>query len=141
MARGKKTGGRNIQKGQVLNPLGGGGHCRETARLRALTRMELAEIGSMVVGGDTRALRKIEKDPNETVLRKWFAKVALNALTSGDSKHFNVLLDRIVGKATEVKEISGPDGSPLIPKTPEQREANLGVLLGVLGKLDPNGKP
>ena len=78
MARGKKTGGRNIQKGQVLNPLGGGGHCRETARLRALTRMELAEIGSMVVGGDTRALRKIEKDPNDTVLLKWIASVALN---------------------------------------------------------------
>lgn len=95
----------------------------------------------MVIVGNRVALKKILNNTKETVLRQWFAKVALNALDSGDSKHFNVLLDRIVGKATEVKEISGPDGSPLLPKTPEQRELTLNQLLGVLGKLGPNGKP
>lgn len=133
--------GRRFKKGQSGNPQGGRLHDPVVKKLRAITRQEIADIGSMVITGDRAALQRIIKNPKETVLRQWFAKVALNALETGDSKHFNVLLDRIVGKATEVKEISGPDGSPLIPKTPEQREANLGVLLGVLGKLDPNGKP
>jgi len=133
--------GRRFKKGQSGNPRGGQLHDPAIKKLKAITRQEIADIGSMVIVGNKAALNRILKNTKETVLRQWFAKVALNALDSGDSKHFNVLLDRIVGKATEVKEISGPGGSPLLPKTPEQREVTLNQLLGVLGKLGPNGKP
>ncbi len=128
--------GRRFKKGQSGNPQGGRLHDPAIKKLKAITRQEIADIGSLVIVGNAAALKRIDKDPKETVLRKWFAKVALNALDSGDSKHFNVLLDRIVGKATEFKEVTGADGSPLIPPTPEQRDATLTQLLSVLGKLD-----
>lgn len=139
MAKGKKTGGRPFPKGNNLNPLGAGAHNKELKRLRRLSREQVADIGSLVIEKREDDLRKICKDANETVLRKWFATVALKALQTGDSKHFNVALDRIIGKATEYKEITGAGGDPLLPRTEESREEALKTALGLLSTLDAIG--
>jgi hypothetical protein len=97
----KKVVGRPIKKGEVRNPLGGRAHNPELKKLRKLTREELVKVGSLVLKEDIRALEIIQKSRTEPVLKKWFASVALRALTTGESQHFNILLDRVVGKSKD----------------------------------------
>jgi hypothetical protein len=107
MARGKKTGGRNIQKGQVLNPRGGLAHDPVLKAIRRLSRSEIAEIGTLLLEKNYQALKAIIDDPTTSVLRLMVASVANRVIAKGDHAAFATLLEQIAGKPKERIEHSG----------------------------------
>jgi hypothetical protein len=124
-----------FKPGQSGNPLGAGAHNQELKKLRKLTQQDVADVGTFIVEGDVTALRKLAADKKENALKAVMASVWLRAYDKGDMNAMNAILDRIVGKVKEVKELQGINGSALIPSTPEARARTLDALLGALGKL------
>ena len=106
MAR-KKTGGKDWKPGQSGNPLGAAMHSKEVKRVRNLTKEQLAELGSVMLEGNTDKLEQIKDDPNVSVLQSWTAALILKSKERGDAQIYNAILDRIVGKVKEQHEHSG----------------------------------
>lgn len=107
MAKGKKTGGRNIKKGQVLNPLGGKAHCPETKVLRSLSRTQLKEILRMVLTKNIDELQALAQEPSTPLFQAAAASAALKAYSTGDWEYLEGPLARILGKVKEEVHISG----------------------------------
>lgn len=116
MAKGKKTGGRDWVPGQVTNPLGGGAHNKDLNKIRHMTKHEVSEIGALILSQDLEALQAIvnessaksggKPNPNyqprkHSVLKVWFASIAVKAIQKGDPLALNAILNRIVGKVPE----------------------------------------
>ena len=90
-----------IKKGEVRNPLGGGAHNPEIKKLRNLTRAQVVEVGSLVLEKNMPELKRIWHSKTESSLKCWFAGVAYMAVTTGNSTHYNALLDRVIGKVKD----------------------------------------
>ena len=103
MAHGRKTGGRDIKKGQVLNPRGGKAHDPVVRAIRKMTHNEIAEIGSMIIEGNLQDLTDLMENrrPDSSVLKVWMASIAVRAINRGDADALNKLLDRIVGRVRQ----------------------------------------
>jgi hypothetical protein len=71
-----------------------------------------------VVNGNVRALQKLAKDPESTVLMVMLAGVCVKIIEKGDMSALNVLLDRLIGK---VKEEGRPFGADAPPPATETR--------------------
>lgn len=110
----KKTIGRPFEKGNCANPLGAKAHDAALRTVRKLTKLELSEMGTLILDGNLDDLKKVTEDKKSSVLKVWIATVAMKAISKGDMHSLNQLLDRIVGKVREHVEHSGPDGG-LIP--------------------------
>ena len=109
--RNKSMVGRPIQKGQVLNPLGGRAHNPELKLLRRMSNAEIAQIGTLVLDGNVDGLKALVQDKNSSVLRVWMSTVALKAIQKGDAHALSIILDRIAGKPKEFIELSGGTNS------------------------------
>lgn len=99
-----------FKPGNKANPLGAGAHNQDLKKVRRLTREMVAELGQLVLEGDLAALQAIKDDPKSTVLKVWFAAIAIKSMTRGDAHAFNIILDRIVGKTKDEITVSAPDG-------------------------------
>jgi len=113
MAYGRKTGGRDIKKGMVLNPRGGQAHNADVRRIRKLTASEIAEVMTLILDHNLEKLSALVKDPESSVLKVWIARIAIESLKKGDAYQLNVLLDRVIGKAKEKIELTGAEGGPV----------------------------
>lgn len=113
MAKGKKTGGRDIKPGEIRNPLGGGSHNPDMKEVRRLTKEQVAEIGTLILTGNLEKLQSIKDEKSASVLKIWFASVAIKAISRGDAHSLSVILDRIVGKVKDQLELTGKDGGPI----------------------------
>lgn len=107
MAKGKKTGGKNIQPGQVLNPIGANAHNPVTKALRKLTQEKLEEIADLILDGNRGSLTAIVASHEESSLRVAYAKAALNAMSRGDLSQIEIILNRLLGKVKDKVEHSG----------------------------------
>ena len=132
--------GKRFKPGQSGNPLGAAAHNPELKKLRRLTQQDVADVGTLIVEGDITTLRKLAADKNENALKGVMASVWLRAYDKGDMNAMDAILNRIIGKVKEVKELQGPGGSALIPSTPEARASTLDTLLQALGKLGGSTK-
>ena len=107
--------GRKFQKGQSGNPQGSSARMR-SRQLKDLARMtadEVAAVGSLILSNDRGALQRLGQDPDASVLQVWMAGLVVQSMKKGDATIFRAVLDRVVGKALERKEVSGPDGAAL----------------------------
>lgn len=136
MAKGIKTGGRDFKPGGVGNPLGGGAHNPELNRVRRMTKEEVSEVGALILSKDLEALQEIvasasnknaNYDPKKySVLKIWFASIAVKAIQKGDPLALNAILNRIVGKVPEeIKHTGNLPGSssPIIILPSNGRES------------------
>ncbi len=98
--------GKPFTKGQIANPLGAKAHNENLKRVRKLTHDAIAEIGQLILDGDIDTITAISKNRKETVLRVWFANIALKAMHKGDWQALNPFLDRVIGKQAQKLEIS-----------------------------------
>jgi len=114
MAKGKKTGGRNIKPGQVLNPRGGGAISPETRAIRSLTAEHLKDIADLILEGNVEKLKEIVTDPSSSVLRVWLAKAAATAIQKGDLGPLEVILNRSIGKVKEKVDLSASEGFKVV---------------------------
>lgn len=130
MAKGKKTGGRDFQKGHKF-ARGAASHNPALKAVRRLTQSEVAELGTMILEGNLAALIAIKDDKESSVLKVWFAAVAVKAISRGDAAALNAILDRIVGRSKETVELTGKNGNPIevVHKTKAEREAEIARLL------------
>ena len=105
-----KTGGRNIEKGQVLNPIGGNAHNPEVRMVRKLTNEQVIELSTIILEGNPQKLRDVMNDKSSTVLQVAIASALNKAIIRGDMAAVNALLDRILGKVKDRVDISGDVG-------------------------------
>jgi hypothetical protein len=107
MAKGKKTGGRDIKPGQVLNPLGAKSRDPMKIAIRQVTAATYKEVADLILEGNVEGLKAIVSDPNSSVMRVWIAKAAATAIQKGDLGPLEQILNRAIGKPKENVEQSG----------------------------------
>jgi hypothetical protein len=112
-SRAKHLESRQWLPGQSGNPHGGRIHNPILRALKAMTRTEVAEIGTLLVELDLGALERIAVSRTEPALRVWFATIAVNAIKKKDFFAFDGLLNRIIGKVPDRNEITGAAGGPI----------------------------
>ena len=86
---------------------------RQLKDLARMTADEVAAVGSLILSNDRGALQRLGQDPDASVLQVWMAGLVVQSMKKGDATIFRAVLDRVVGKALERKEVSGPDGAAL----------------------------
>ena len=116
MPKGKKFGGKDWKKGESGNPNGRPPLPPEVKAIRALTHAEIKEIGELILSCRQEDLERIVGDGEETVLRRWMAKVAARGASEGDMMKLNALLDRIVGSTPKELKVSANIHSYLMDK-------------------------
>lgn len=115
-------------KGHSGNPLGSQLHDPELKKLKRLTSAEVAEVGTLILSKNLKALKDIvkdamkNKDSQHSALKAWFAAIAVKAIETGNATSLDPLMNRITGKVKERIELSGADGGPIAytEMTPEQ---------------------
>lgn len=105
-----------------------------------MTKEEVADIGAMILQGNLDALKAVSKDPSASVLKTWFASVAIKAINKGDAMSLNVILNRIVGRVPEELRHTGEDGGPMRFEnlTPAQALTHAET---ILKRVKARGKP
>lgn len=105
MARGKKTGGRDIQKGEVLNPHGAGTHSKVLHDVKKFTNEQIKEVMETLLFGKMEDLNRTLRNQDATVMRVWMARIIETAILAGDVKPLEVILNRVLGKPKETVEL------------------------------------
>jgi len=149
MAAGYKTGGRDIQKGQVLNPLGRGAVSKEERERRKEIKRKAAsdekllgqEANKMIkkmsrqfmetyfikyMNSSVSELMAIVKDSKEggdaTAMEMMIVRIILEGIKRGDTKHLDFILDRTIGKVKDHIEVSGNAYDSLVEVIKDRRE-------------------
>lgn len=104
MAKGFKTGGRNIKKGQVLNPNGRPRVPEYVKSARKLTQVKFAEVLYKYINATFEDLKEVIENPKTPSLDLIVVKVLTEAIKHGDEKRLNFILERMIGKVKEVRE-------------------------------------
>ncbi len=98
---------RKWKKGQSGNPGGKVPEPPELKKLKHLTKLELVEIGNLIIKGDRNELEKKAKDKGSTVIQSMMAAIAKRVIDDGDMVALDRLLDRLIGKVKDEVEFSG----------------------------------
>lgn len=119
MALGKKTGGRDIQKGQVLNPKGRPRLPEYLKKARKMNKALFQEILQKYMSCNITQLKKHLDDSQRaeskiTALEVVVIKVLYEAMKKGDEKKLDFLLTRLIGKVKDEVEVSGNGGEKKI---------------------------
>lgn len=123
--------GRRFKPGQSGNPRGAGAHNHELKAIRRLTKEDVATVGALILEGNLDRLKEVSKDPNASVIKVWFASVAIKAISRGDPSALNIILNRIIGRVPEEIRHTGADGGPMqiANMTPDQAKAEAQAIL------------
>jgi hypothetical protein len=134
MAKGKKTGGRDIQKGQVLNPRGPHTLPPDIKEARKLTRTEFERLVNKFMHMTQDEIVASANDPKTVGIELMIGSIVHKAVVQGDQKRLDFLLDRIFGKMIQPLAHQLPDG-PIVQARPEIRsltDEQLELLRGVV---------
>lgn len=132
MARGKKTGGRCIQKGQVLNPRGAPSIKKDVLEIRQMAYGETVKTIWKHWGSTEAQLKAIMKDPTTTAGEMLLCSIIMRAITKQDILRANFLLDRLIGKVKVDIEISQPQNeAPIINFGVEKKKKQTDTVIDV----------
>jgi hypothetical protein len=95
-----------FKKGETGNKIGANAHSPEIKAIKKMTMKEIEEIGTMLLNENVEQLKIIMMDKDSPAIRTMIAAVVLKAISRGDAKAMNTILDRIVGKIKQHVEIS-----------------------------------
>lgn len=113
MAPGRKTGGRDIKPGQILNPYGRPGVPSELRKAKRFAKQELDLILTEMIREPEDRIKQIRDDKNTPALQKAIARLMLNAISRGDEKMIDYFCNRTIGKVKEEIDIT-TQSKPLI---------------------------
>ena len=119
----RKTGGRDIKPGQVLNPHGRPRLPAEVKESRALNHVTVPLIIDRYMKMGVQELQDVMKDPKTPAMELILAKVIVEAIRKGDQQRLSFLFDRLLGKQQENISVSG--------------NMHMGVM-GIIKKLNDN---
>lgn len=112
MAKGKKTGGRDIQKGQVLNP-----HGRRTPEdiktLRSHNKFEIERCLTKYLHMSMSELTAISQDGSLSALEMACVRLMIKGAGKGDYRVMDFIFNRLIGKVKEHIELGGGDDDKL----------------------------
>lgn len=110
--RGTNPGAKahHFKPGQSGNPEGARKHNPEIKKLKALTEVELIDVGTFIVKSKFHQLKELLKSPEISTLHAMAAGLAIKSVTKGDAAAFNALMDRLLGKVKEHVNLSGNIG-------------------------------
>jgi hypothetical protein len=114
--------GFGFKKGKSGNPRGSSTRKRELSALAKLTTAEVASVGVMLLENNRQSLKDLATDDKESFLKVWTAALMLKGYSTGNPAIYNAILDRIIGKPKEMRELSGPDGAPIAVQALEQSD-------------------
>lgn len=100
MARGKKSGGRNFEKG---NP-GGPGQPPlppDVKKARKLNAAEFTRVATEYLYFTKDELKKKATDPATPIIELLVGSIVAKAVEHGDSTRLEMLLNRLIGKVTD----------------------------------------
>lgn len=100
---GKKTGGRNFPKGKSGNP---GGMTKEQAKVRHLTRETLKDLMNTLNSATHEDLQRILDNRETTALTMMWVKGYMNAISTGDLKQIELVMQRLVGKVKDELDVN-----------------------------------
>ena len=101
MAKGKKTGGRDIKPGQVLNPNGARGYPEEIKNLSKWTAIEFRAYVLQYLQLSLEELGEVLKNKDAPVIDHLIGKVLYEAIKRGDYQRMQAILDRCIGKVSD----------------------------------------
>lgn len=127
MAKGKKTGGRDIQPGEVRNP---NGRPKVPEYLKKAKKMNkvlldkyLNKYINMNMTGLRRALEDSKKVTSEvSAMEVMIIRVVMEAVRKGDHKILDFVLNRTVGKVKEEFHVEGSPYSGLMELIKDRRK-------------------
>jgi hypothetical protein len=111
MAYGKKTGGRDIKEGEVLNPNGRPKLPDDIKEARKLNKLEFERIVNKYLYMKKEEITEALRDPDTPAIEMAVAQLIVKGITLGDPVRLNFLLERLLGKVKFVHEHSNPDGT------------------------------
>lgn len=123
MAHGRKTGGRNFQKGQSGNPKGM--NSKGITEARKLNKALVTELLNKFINMPTCDLvdfvrRNTKEQGSDPTIETLVASILIKAINEGDQARLNFILDRLIGKVTDKVEHSLP--VPTIVRRFESKE-------------------
>lgn len=123
MTHGRKTGGRNFQKGQSGNPKGM--NSKGITEARKLNKALVTELLNKFINMPTCDLvdfvrRNTKEQGSDPTIETLVASILIKAINEGDQARLNFILDRLIGKVTDKVEHSLP--VPTIVRRFESKE-------------------
>lgn len=113
MAYGRKTGGRDIQKGQVLNPKGRPKISQEVREARKLTQVEFEKACGKLLFMDVDGIKALVGDHKTPMIEAIIGKILLKAMNESSKVELNYFVERFLGKVAENTHITGNLNSTL----------------------------
>lgn len=98
MAKGKKTGGKNFEKGHHIGRPASPPDIKVAAGMTKATFLsKLKQFMDMNIA----ELETVLRDKNMTVADHWVGRIALMGIKNGDERRLNFMADRLFGKVTD----------------------------------------
>lgn len=109
MAKGKKTGGKDIQPGEVLNPNGRPKIPDDIKEARSLNKFEVERTITKYLYCSPKELEAYaneakRKDTDLRAIDMLIISIITTAVNRSDYKRFNFLLDRVIGRVPQKLE-------------------------------------
>ena len=137
MAKGKKTGGRDMKKGETVNPNGRPKLSEEAKAVKKMTSEQAITIFSKLIAATPKDLVEMANKEDASFLEKCVAVVAKKALETGDISRLEFLLNRSIGPVKQKIDHTSSDKSMspnLDGKTKEELLARAKELVDKLNK-------
>ncbi|MCP3682674.1 MAG: hypothetical protein GY861_08300 [bacterium] len=110
MAKGIKTGGRNIKKGQVLNPNGRPKTAKETKLIRQTLTDDVVKTTEHYLSMSKEDLEKAKRDKTKPSLELIVINIISKSIEQGDNSRLSGLLDRVIGRVKQEMDLTVDGG-------------------------------
>lgn len=124
-----KPRGRSFPKGQSGNPKGSSRKSKELGHIKRLTVEQVAEVGSLLLENNRRAMLELAQSEDKPFMQVWTASLMLKGYAQGSPQIYAAIMDRIIGRPKETKEITGANQGPIEFKSIEEKQLELKTLI------------
>lgn len=142
MTYGRKTGGRDIKPGQVLNPKGRPRVDYGVKVAKLYSQNELIMSISRLIKLNADELKEVLKDPKTPACDAVIASVMIKSILKGDMSQFDQILNRVIGKVKDRVIVENLKANPYeemsLDDIKAERERLYRRKQDILGKLKNN---